>query len=328
MPTRVSSRIRVWRVAVRVALVCVVASALGATYEWIQGRRDLAVAAPPGLMVDVGGYRLHLWCFGQGAPTVVFDSGLGGTAFDWYAVLRDVSGFTTACAYDRAGMGYSDAGPSPRTSRRIAGELAELVRLSETRLPVVLVGWSAGGVYVRVYASEHESQVAGLLLVDAAHEDQVAKLAAAGFSSDLPVWARFVPAAAALGLLRLTGRPAGLRPETVPEPVRRFVQATAYRPSSYQAEYDEESHWSESSDEVRALRRPLSIPVVVLSAGRSPIPDVTTSLQRDLLRLSARSCQIVAANSDHMIPMRAPDAVVRATRVVIDAWRTSSMPKC
>ena len=198
MPTRVSSRIRVWRVAVRVALVCVVASALGATYEWIQGRRDLAVAPPPGLMIDVGGYRLHLWCFGQGAPTVVFDSGLGGTAFDWYAVLRDVSGFTTACAYDRAGMGYSDAGPSPRTSRRIAGELAELVRLSETRLPVVLVGWSAGGVYVRVYASEHESQVAGLLLVDAAHEDQVAKLAAAGFSSDLPVWARFVPAAGAL----------------------------------------------------------------------------------------------------------------------------------
>ena len=178
MPTRVSSRIRVWRVAVRVALVCVVASALGATYEWIQGRRDLAVAAPPGLMVDVGGYRLHLWCFGQGGPTVVFDSGLGGTAFDWYAVMRDVSGFTTACAYDRAGMGYSDAGPSPRTSRRIAGELAELVRLSETRLPVVLVGWSAGGLYVRVYASEHESQVAGLLLVDAAHEDQVAKLAA------------------------------------------------------------------------------------------------------------------------------------------------------
>src|SRR5260370_4092405 len=99
MPTRVSSRIRVSRVAVRVALVCVVASALGATYEWIQGRRDLAVAPPPGLMVDVGGYRLHLLCFGQGAPTVVFDSGLGGTAFAWDRVLRACSGFTHPCAY-------------------------------------------------------------------------------------------------------------------------------------------------------------------------------------------------------------------------------------
>src|SRR5258705_13706525 len=90
-------------------------------------------------------------------------------------------------------------------------------------LPVVLVGWSYGGLFVRVYASEHESQVAGLLLVDSANEDQAAKLAAAGFPSDVPVWDRLAPAAAAFGLLRLTGRPSGPRPEAFPEPVRRFV---------------------------------------------------------------------------------------------------------
>src|SRR5438552_7751470 len=250
----------VWRFAAFVGVLGVVA-AFGASYEYIAERRDLAAAPPPGRLIDVGGHRLHLWCLGQGSPTVVFDSGLGGTAFDWYAVLRDVSGFTTACAYDRAGMGYSDAGPSPRTSRRIAGELAELVRRSETKLPVLLVGWSYGGLFVRVYASEHESQVAGLLLVDAANEEQAAKLAAAGFSSDVPVWDRFAPAAAAFGLLRLTGRPSGPQPDTFPEPVRRFVHATVYRPSGYQATYDEESQESESFDEVRALRRPLSIPV-------------------------------------------------------------------
>ena len=227
----------IWR-GVAVVVLCVVVSAVGASYEYISERRDLAATPPPGRLIDIGGHRLHLWCLGQGSPTVVFDSGLGGTAFDWYAVLRGVSGFTTACAYDRAGMGYSDAGPSPRTSRRIGGELAELIRRSETRLPVVLVGWSYGGLFVRVYASEHESQVAGLLLVDAANEDQAAKLAAAGFPSDVQLRDRFAPAAAALGLLRLTGRPSGPRPETMPEPVRRFVQATMYRPSSYQATYD------------------------------------------------------------------------------------------
>ena len=142
------------------------------------------------------------------------------------------------------------------------------------------------------------------------------------------MWDRIAPAAAAFGLLRLTGSPSGLRPETLPEPVRRFVQATGYLPSGYQAIYHEESQESESFDEVRALRRPMSIPVVVLSAGRSPIPDVTTSLQRDLLRLSARSCQVVAANSGHSIPYEAPDTVVRAVRVTIDAWRTSSTPTC
>ena len=315
------------RIATVVVVLCVVA-AFGATYEYVEERLDLAAVPPPGRLIDVGGHRLHLWCFGQGAPTVVFDSGLGGTAFDWYPVLRDVSSFTTACAYDRAGMGYSDAGPSPRTSRRIAGELAEMVRRSEAKLPVVLVGWSYGGLFVRAYASEHESEVAGLLLVDAAHEDQAAKFAAAGFPSYVPVWDRFAPTAAAFGVLRLTGSPSGLPPEAMPEPVRRFVQATGYRPSGYQAEYDEESQESESFDEVRALRRTLSIPVVVLSAGRSPIPDVTTSLQRDLLRLSARSCQIVAANSDHRIPYQEPETVVHAVRVTIDAWKMSSAPRC
>ena len=89
----------IWRFVAFVAVLCVVA-AFGTTYEYIEERRDLAAAPPPGRLIDVGGHRLHLWCLGQGAPTVVFDSGLGGTAFDWYAVLRDVSGFTTACAYD------------------------------------------------------------------------------------------------------------------------------------------------------------------------------------------------------------------------------------
>src|SRR5262249_5230498 len=228
----------------------------GASYEYIAERGDLAAAPAPGRLIDVGGHRLHLWCIGQGAPTVVFDSGLGGTAFDWYVVLRDVSRFTTACAYDRAGMGYSDAGPSPRTSRRIASELAELVRISETKLPIVLVGWSYGGLLVRVYASEHESQIAGLLLVVSSHEDQADKFAAAGFPSYVPVWARFAPAAAMFGLMRLTGKPSLAPPEIFPEPVRRFVQATGYRPSGYQAEYDEESHEAESFDEVRALRHP------------------------------------------------------------------------
>jgi pimeloyl-ACP methyl ester carboxylesterase len=195
-------------------------------------------------------------------------------------------------------------------------------------LPIVLVGSSDGGLNMRVYASEHESHVAGLVLVDAAHEDQAAKFAAAGFPSEPPAFARLVPAAAALGVLRLAGRPLGPRPEAEPEPVRRFVQATVYRTTRYRAMLDELTHFSESADEVRTLRRPLTIPVVVLSAGRSPIPDVTMPLQRDLLRLSPRSCQMVAAESGHDIAREAPDSVVRAIRVVIDAWRRSLTPAC
>ena len=318
----------VWRVAAFVVFLCVVVSAGGASYEYIEHRRDLAAAAPPGRLIDIGGYRLHLWCLGKGAPAVVFDSGLGGTAFDWYPVLRNVSGFTTACAYDRAGMGYSDAGPSPRTARRIASEFAELVTRSQTKLPIVLVGWSDGGLYARSYASEHEADVAGLVLVDSAHEDQNAKFAAAGFPTGPPAFASLVPIAATLGLLRITRRPFGPRPDAEPEPVRGFVQATVYRASRYTAMVDELTHFEESADQVRASRRPLAMPVVVLSSGRSPIPNITGPLQRDLLLLSPRSCQIVATNSDHMILSEAPDLVVQATRAVIEAWKASSVPMC
>jgi pimeloyl-ACP methyl ester carboxylesterase len=331
----------VWRVAAFVVFLCVV-SAAGASYEYIAARRDLAAAPQPGSLIDVGGHRLHLWCAGQGTPVVIFESSAGGTALDWYRVQNDVAGFTTACAYDRAGMGYSDAGPSPRTSERIADELAELVRRSGMRGPVILVGWSWGGLYVRAYATRHEIDVAGLVLVDSSHEDQAEKFAAAGFGSGISVFAfllpRLLPPAAALGMLRLIPNPFVTRLDTVPEPVRGFVQATTYRPSYFQANYDEAISERDTADEVRSSRRLLSMPVVVLTAGQvrvktdprdnARIMDIWMRLQRDLLRLSPRSCQIIATNSAHMIPYEAPDVVVRSVRVTIDAWKMSSTPMC
>lgn len=314
----------------RVAAVVVVALALGAWYESFAERRDLAAAPPPGRLIDVGGHRLHLWCVGQGTPTVLFDSSAGGKALDWYRILQDVASFTTACAYDRAGMGYSDAGPLPRTAQRIADELAELVHRSTLRLPVVLVGWSLSGWYVRSYATKHEDDVAGLVLVDASHEDQAARFAAIGIGPGIPFFARFLSLAAQLGVLRMIPNPFVTRPDTAPEPIRKYERATTYRPSYFQAAYQEELASSESADQLRSSRRTLSIPVVVLTAGRGPanVMDIWRQLQRDQLRLSNRSCQMVASNSDHMIPYEAPDAVVRAVHVAIDAWKASAPPAC
>jgi hypothetical protein len=183
--------------------------------------------------------------------------------------------------------------------------------------------------------------VAGLVLVDSSHEDQAEKFAAAGFGSGIPVFASLLPGllprAAALGMLRLIPNPFVDRPETVPEPFRGFVRATTYRPSRFQTMYDEAIHERETTDEVRSSRRLLSMPVVVLTAGQGPfnntrdnnrIMDIWMPLQRDLLRLSPRSCQIIAANSTHMIPYEAPDAVVRSVRVAIEAWKMSSTPRC
>ena len=131
----------------------------GSLYQWNATRKDLRATPAPGRMVDVGGYKLHMWCEGSGTPAVVLDTGLGGSAADWGYVQPQVAKFTRVCSYDRAGMGYSDPGPMPRTSRQISEELSRLIQNSGIDAPVVLVGASLGGLHVRAFTYEHPISV-------------------------------------------------------------------------------------------------------------------------------------------------------------------------
>lgn len=199
---------RTRRILAGIVVLLVVAALVGTVYQARATSRDMGAQPPPGKLVDVGGYRLHIWCTGSGSPTVVLDTGLGGTASDWGSVQPAVANFTRVCSYDRAGMGYSDSGPRPRTSQQIVRELAALLDVSGIRERIILVGASIGGWNVRLFASTHEDRVAGLVLVDARHEEQGERLAAAGVSENPPwiAWiARIAPAAAYLGIARLAG---------------------------------------------------------------------------------------------------------------------------
>src|SRR5689334_7849828 len=119
---------RRWIRRVFVSLVVVVASAVvvGAVYQRVEERRDLGQTPALGQLVDVGGFRLHIWCKGSGDPAVILESGLGDGGFIWSGVHDRVAQFARVCAYDRAGMGYSDGSPASRTSQHIAQELATL----------------------------------------------------------------------------------------------------------------------------------------------------------------------------------------------------------
>ena len=312
-------------------LLLILLGALGAAYQWLATRRDLAATPPPGQLVDIGGYRLHLWCMGAGAPAVVLESGLGGGAFTWPQVQKVAATFTRVCAYDRAGLGYSDPSPGPRTSGRIAQELSRLIEQSGLGSPVVLVGASSGGFATRILASEHRELVAGLVLVDASHEQQRARQAAAGLEFPVPRGLKLVVLSASLGLLRLRGETLGLRPELADPSVRPYLQATAHRASRYRATYDELLAWPESEKEVATSRRTLDIPLVVLTAGPSagPADAIHRELQQDLLALSTRSCQMIAARSDHAIAGDEPELVVKAIRAVMDAVRDGrGRPAC
>lgn len=133
-----------------------------------------AVAAPgdeiytrPGQLVEADGTRLNVYCTGSGSPAVVFDSGWEDWAPVWTIVQPQVAGWTRACSYDRAGAGFSDRGPLPRTSVRIADELHSALHQARIRGPYILVGNAFGGDNVRTFAERYTSEVAGLVLVEA-----------------------------------------------------------------------------------------------------------------------------------------------------------------
>ena len=314
---------RIKKILLGIMGLLLIAALAGTSYRWLADRRDLAKTPPPGRLVDVGGHRLHIWCTGSvepGTPAVLLDSGLGGGAFSWAHLAPEVAKFTQTCTYDRAGMGYSDPGPTPRTSGQIAKELAALIQNSGITRPVILVGLSFGGFNTRIVASERPDLVAGLVLVSASHENQGERYAAAGVPSGKPPDAivKLGRIAAFSGILRLMGVTLGAPPEGRHSQVREFVLATAYRTSRYYAMGDELEHTRESGLEVAATRRQLTIPLVVVSAGKgSGVRDeINWDLQADMATLSTRACQVIAGDSGHGIGNE-PELVVRAIHDVL-----------
>lgn len=316
------------RILAGIVGLLLIAALAGASYQaWVTSR-TLAAYPPPGRLVDVDGHRRHIWCTGTGAPTVILDTGLGGTAFDWGHVQPAVAAFTRVCSYDRAGMGYSDPGPRPRTSGQIVRELAALLDRSGVPGRVVLVGASIGGWNVRLFASTHAERAAGLVLVDARHEDQGEALAAAGAPENPPSVAYFAPFIAYSGLARWLGIAPGLPANSFAHEVRNYAQATRFRSSALATAASELLSGRESAAQVRAARRDLDIPVVVVSAGvrDRQTAELLSTLQRDQVSLSKRSCQVTAERSGHGIAIAQPEIVIDAIRAAVEASRHETAP--
>jgi pimeloyl-ACP methyl ester carboxylesterase len=139
---------------------------LGAPYM-AKGAAGDEVYTRPGRLVTIDGRRVNLYCTGSGSPAVVFDSGWEDCAPVWAIVQPRVAQWTRACSYDRAGAGFSDAGPMPRTSVRIADELRSALHAAGVKGPYILVGHAFGGDNVRTFAVRYPREVAGMVLVEA-----------------------------------------------------------------------------------------------------------------------------------------------------------------
>lgn len=256
---------------------------------------------PPstGKFIDVNGYRLFVNCTGAGSPTVILDAGLGGSSTsDWNLVQPEASKITHVCSYDRAGRGFSEKGPEPRTSEMIVSELHTLLQNAGIQGPYVLVGYSFGGMNMRLYASRYPDEVVGMVLVDSILEDQ----------------------------------DTGLKAVLSPDEFNSYY--TARVKAAMQAEQVDDVT---SFEQLRKANWHADIPLVVIRHGQSgsvpfmprslspqqitAVEEMWKNLQIGLAKRSPQGTVVVAEKSNHDIPHIQPELIVDAIQKVVAAVR-------
>jgi len=302
----------------------VAVSLAGAVYESVAEAADVRAYPPPGRMVDVGGHRLHINCVGTGTPTVVIDAGWGDASGAWSSwVQPEAARITRVCTYDRAGMGYSEPGPLPRTAERFAQELHTLLWRADVLGPYVLVGHSLGGLPVRVFAHEYPMDVAGVVLIESMNPSgaQPSTSATPTRTDSHSIVDGALTLPARTGVLRLLAGPlhldAGLSPE-----VANYYVAFSVTPRYLQTWLDEGKGMPESLAQAGAVNSLGEVPLIVLSRGLIPGQDQDWQrMQSELLELSSRSQQLFADKSGHNIEFDQPEAAVGAIENMVEQTR-------
>jgi pimeloyl-ACP methyl ester carboxylesterase len=298
------------RILLGLVVALVALAALGASYQAVATAIDQRTYPLPGQLVDVGGYRLHITCEGTGSPTVILLHGNGGTSLDWYGVQPAIATTTRVCAYDRAGMGWSDAGSGPQDAQQVVRELHTLLTNAGIAGPYVLVGHSFGGLYTRVYADQYPDEVAGMVLVDAAHPDMWARAPAGQdvYTSSLQMGGILV-ALAPFGITRLQANTTQL-PPNYDMPPARYAEYQALRSSTryWNGALAELRANPATMDQVRATRSLGAMPLAVLTARgdhtqggqqAAEVEQLHVALQNELAALSTNSTHRIVEGSDH-----------------------------
>ena len=326
-------RLRLLRSALPALGSCLLSGAVAA-----QRSPDPHPVSPPGRLVDIGGQHIHLDCTGRGSPTVVFENGAGDFSVIWSLVQPRVSVTTRACSYDRAGYAWSDPGARPRTYAQIALELHTALERAGERGPYVLVGQSYGGPLVREYARQYRADVVGIVLVDAAHEDQRISMGGApkrirDFATGRVRPAPRIAADSAWIALRAHLAPTQIDTRPLEAPLDRLSPANqetwrrAMADSVYRLSWAAEMDWSPEElqrmhDERTRDRATLGdLPLIVISRAPGQPADSLererAALQRDLVALSRRGEHVVARRAGHNVHLEEPELVAAQVRRMV-----------
>jgi pimeloyl-ACP methyl ester carboxylesterase len=322
--------IQMMPISIRVLLL-VATTLYQAIASWLEDRQ-----LPPGQLVDVGHYRLHLYIAGEASPTIVLDHSLGGV--EGYFLIGELSKLARVCIYDRAGYGWSDHSPYPRSSHQIVKELDTLLVRAGIEPPYILVGNSFGSYNVRLYAHLFPQKVVGIVLTDALHETEMLKMSVSLQALKLFFISGFVMSilGSILGIIRLL-RIVGVFELLKPE-LRRFSQNSL---NSVKRSFCRSKHWitmtremmnlDKSARQVSIAKNFGTVPIVSIKASSFfkpsfwaifiPLKDVNQLREKmhvELCNLSTDYLQVEANQSGHFVWIDQPDVIVDAVRTVLN----------
>ena len=304
-------------------------------------KRDFAENYPPiGQMVDVGGYRLHLYCTGEaqrGEPTVIVEAGSGSVGLMWALVQDEVAKSARICTYDRAGLGWSESSPKPRTADVITDELHTLLVNAEIDGPYILVGHSLGGIFVREYQYKHPDEVVGIILVDSGDGGLATYMEGTAY---MQMMSQFIGASKTLsdtGLIKVITGLSALFPsepmyQTLPAEVSETIQAMMVKTT--EAGSVEVAALPIIWEENRAHQTSLGdLPLTVIvhgycnSCSKDPAELAKEEagwleMQKYLASLSSNSELIIASpQTGHDVQVDEPGLVVDAIQRMVEAVR-------
>lgn len=314
--------------------------AAGAIYQASAQAKDQERYSPPGELFDVDGSQMHLLCVGEGAPTVVLESGLLNGVHAWKAVQPSISQTTQTCAYDRAGLGYSEPVDAPVQAEQVAQRLHKLLNAAGIEGDLVLVGASIGGLHVRQFAHQYPARVRGMVLVDSSHEQQVQRFGETETKGPNPILkaATFL---APIGVLRLSGfvekkmEGSGLAGQELEQAIA--MQSQTHIPGAMSREYMSAKLDLEANAPPPSLG---DIPLIVLTQGL-PLAEeedydpldleeieedkrerpIWNQLDLELAQLSSQGTQVFAMKSTHNIAEMQPELVISSIESVVETVR-------
>jgi pimeloyl-ACP methyl ester carboxylesterase len=298
---------------------------------WIENKKS-----PPGQLIDVGGYKLHLYTMGKSYPTVILDHSLGG--IEGYLLIEDIAKIARVCIYDRAGYGWSDRSPYQRSSEQIVNELNTLLNNARIEPPYILVGDSFGSYNVRLYAHKYPEKVVEMVLTDGLHETEMLNMPLSLNILRLFFASGFVMSTlgSIFGIIRLLKTIKVfelLKPE-----LRKFPQHSL---NSIKRSFCRAKHWITmtqkiltldiSAHQVSKANQFGDLPIVSIKADSFLKPSIWTfalplkaanqlreKMHPELLKLSSDCIQLQAPKSDHFVWVDSPEVILNAIEIILN----------